>query len=313
MQDFRATAAALGDRLKANFKRQGLDVNKAASRYVAERTLSYWNTVFGPTPFVVHGGLMFPQSMRPTEGGDIVVVRRYSEMELQRGFARISALLRLEGIDIKKIKIQDIDFGVGQPVTRVNLEAGCGTIRGNTNLDLNVAVGPFALPQDVVRQELPSMLRYEPGLVAHIQPLAASAAEKWFAVLMQGESDYRVKHALDLLSLDEMDVDPALVATEMIRISRHRGIPMSVCAPSPKAIEWTSFLLRAESWIKTGAERGIEVDHWEAYEKLNAYWLKTHQALTRAVIAEVRQRDYQPTLVDRIATRQPAPALRPTP
>ncbi|AMD59387.1 hypothetical protein AWN88_14025 [Agrobacterium tumefaciens] len=314
MQDFKALATALGDRLKANFKRQKLDVNRAASRYVAERTLAHWSAVFGPSPFVVHGGLTFPQSMRPTEDGDIVVVRRFSELELQNGFDRMAALLRLEGIELRKTKIQEIDIGTGQPVTRVKLEAMCGTLRGNTHIDINVATGPHALPKGVVKTELPSMVRGEPGLVANVQPLAASAAEKWFAVLTQESTDYRVKHAFDLLSFDEMGVDPAAVAVEMIRIARHRGLSMSVCAPAPRNLERTSFLLRVESWLKTGAERGLVVDPLAAQEMLSSYWARTHQALTRAVIAEVRASKYQPTLVDRIAARQqPTPAFRPTP
>lgn len=314
MQDFKALAAALGDRLKANFRREKVDVNRSASRYVAERTLAFWESVFGPSPFLIHGGLMFPQSMRPTEDGDIIVVRRFSEIELQNGFDRIAALLRLEGIEIKKTKIQEIDIGTGKPVTRVKLEAMCGTLRGNTHIDINVAVGPHALPKGVVKTELPSMVRGEPGLVANVQPLAASAAEKWFAVLMQDPTDYRVKHACDLLSFSEMGVDPELVAIEMLRISRHRDIPMSVCAPTPKALGWVPFMLRAEGWLKLGAERGIAVEPFAAHEMLSAYWSRTHQALTRAVIAEVRHPAYQTTLLDRIAARQqPSPAFRPTP
>ncbi|NTE54388.1 nucleotidyl transferase AbiEii/AbiGii toxin family protein, partial [Agrobacterium tumefaciens] len=246
--------------------------------------------------------------------GDIIVVRRFSETELQNGFDRIAALLRLEGIEIKKTKIQEIDIGTGKPVTRVKLEAMCGTLRGNTHIDINVAVGPDALPKGVVRQELPSMVRGEPGLVANVQPLAAAAAEKWFAVLMQEPTDYRVKHAGDLLSFSEMGVDPDLVAIEMLRISRHRGIPMSVCPPAPKALGWVPFMIRAEAWLKLGAERCIVVEPFAAHEMLSAYWSRTHQALTRAVIAEVRHPGYQTTLLDRIAARQqPSPAFRPTP
>lgn len=314
MQDFKALAAALGDRLKANFRREKVDVNRAASRYVAERTLAHWQAVFGPAPFIVHGGLMFPQAMRPTEDGDIIVVRRYSEMELQNGFERIAALLRLEGSELKKVKIQQIDVGTGQPVTRVKLETMCGTLRGNTHIDIAAATGTHALPKTIAKTELPSMVRGEPGLVAHVQPLAAAAAEKWFAVLQQEPTDYRVKHAMDLLSFDEMCVSPMLVAVEMIRIARHRGLSLSVCSPAPRNLEWTSFLLRAESWLKTGAERGVAVDPLAAQDMLTSYWARTHQALTRAVIAEVRDSEYQPTLVDRIAARQqPAPAFRPTP
>lgn len=309
-----AVAVALGDRLKSNCRNRGMDVNKAAARYVAERVLAHWHAGMGRAPILAKGGIMFPQHIRPTEDADIVAVRRYTEMELRQGMQRIAAILRNEGIEIKRLKIETIDGGHGDPVIRLRLEAMCGTIRGNTHIDMTFGRGPFAFPQDVGRQELPSMIRGQPGLIAYVQSLEAAAADKWLAVLMQPETNYRVKHLADLLSFDTMEIDLARVACEIMRVCRHRGTALSVCAPSPAALDWSRLMLRADSWEKLRAERGFEMNAFEAWESISDYWSRTHQALTRAIIAEVRGPGHRPTLVERIAARrQPAPTYRPTP
>lgn len=316
-QDFKpltAVEVALGDRLKQTCRSRHMDVNKSASRYVAERVLAHWQVGFGPAPFMVKGGLLYPQHMRPTEGGDIAVVRHYSEQEIQRGIQRIAAILRKEGIELSKIGIDDIDRGHGDPITRIRLEAMCGTIRGDTCLDLSVAHGPFALPQDVVRQELPTVIRNQPGIVAYVQPLEASAAEKWLAVLQQPATDCSVKHQADLLSFAAMGVDKDRVAREIIRVCKHRDIPLSVCAPSPAALSWASMEHREQSWNKLRAERGFAMTVFQAWIEINAAWTEIHRALTRAVIADVSPGHSAP-LLDRIAARQPLspPSCRPAP
>ncbi|UTY48556.1 nucleotidyl transferase AbiEii/AbiGii toxin family protein [Sinorhizobium fredii] len=318
MQDFTpitAVAVALGDRLKQNCSNRGLDVNKSASRYVAERVLAHWHVGFGPAPFMVKGGLLYPQHMRPTEDGDIAVVRHYSEQEMQRGMQRIGAILRKEGIELGKISIDEIDRGHGDPVIRIKLEAVCGTIRGNTHLDLSIAHGPFAFPQDVARQELPSVIRNQPGIVAYVQPLEASAAEKWLALLQRSETDCRVKHQADLLSFAAMGVDNDRVAREIIRVCKHRDIPLSVCTPSPAALSWASMEHREQSWNKLRAERGFAMTASQAWIEINTAWAEIHRALTRAIIAEVRSPGFGAPLLDRIAARQPLspPSCRPAP
>ena len=315
MQDFvtfTATAAALGDRLKQNCRNQKLDVNKAASRYVAERILAHWPVGFGPAPIMVKGGLLFPQGMRPTEDADIVAVRHYTETEIRQGMQRIAAVLGNEGIEIKRLKIEEIDVGHGDPVARIKIEAMCGTIRGNTHIDMTVGRGPFAFPQNVVRQELPSMIRNQPGLTPYVQPIEAAAAEKWIAVLQQPDTDYRVKHLADLLSFDAMEIDIARVALEIMRVCRHRNIPLGVCAPSPAALSWSKMEPREQSWDKLRAERGFEMTLPQAWIDINAYWSATHQALTKAVIEDFRRPTCETTLVDRIAARrQHGTAYRP--
>ncbi|MGO7279524.1 hypothetical protein GUK36_22600 [Rhizobium leguminosarum] len=315
MQDFKTAAEALGSSLKQTCRNKGMDVAMAASRHIGDRILYHWCTGFGSSPILVKGGHMFDQEQRPTTDLDIVTVIRWTEDELQRGFARISDSLLAEGIVLEKIKLRELAVGEGDPVVRIDAQAMCGMIRGNTHVDITSASGPFAFPQDAPHRQLPSLLpKRFPGAVVHVQPLAASAAEKWFAVLTQRDDDVRAKHAMDLLSFDAMGVSPHDIAVEMIRTARHRGIPLSVCQPTPKTLDWTSFLLRADSWVKTAAERRIDdFDAWQSYEMLNDYWARTHQALTRAVINDVRRRSTtERSLIDRLAARsQAAPACPP--
>jgi hypothetical protein len=316
MQDFKLEAAALGSSLKQICRNKGMDVELAASRHVADRILYHWPAGFGGSVKMVKGGCMFDQRLRPTSDLDLVTPVRWSEDELQKGFARIAGALRAEGISIDQIKVKELAVCEGDPVVRVVVQGKCGTLRGNTHVDITSASGPFAWPQDAQRQELPSLLpkRY-PGAVVHVQPLAAAAAEKWIAVLTQRHDCFRAKHALDLLSFHEMSVDPDAVAVELLRVARHRRIPLSFCSPSPKALDWVSYLLRVDSWVRTAETRKInDFDLLQSYETLNGYWARTHQALTRAVIAQVRRDNAtKPSLVNRLAVRQrqSAPTHRP--
>ncbi|MBY5666846.1 nucleotidyl transferase AbiEii/AbiGii toxin family protein [Rhizobium leguminosarum] len=315
MQDFKI-AEALGSSLKQICRNKGMDVTMAASRHVVDRILFYWPVGFGGSPVLVTGGCMFAQDQRPTTDLDITTVMRWTEEELQKGFERISGALLTEGIQVNRIKIRQLALEEVDPVVRVDVQAMCGTIRGNTHVDIKSGSGPFAFPQDPERRQLPSLLpKRFAGAVVHAQPLAAAAAEKWLAVLTQRHDDFRAKHALDLLSFREMGVDPDAVAMELLRVARHRRIPLSFCSPKPKALEWVSYLLRAESWDRTAAQRKInDFDLLQSYEMLGGYWARTHQALTRAVIAQVRRdNSSKPALVDRLAARQrqTAPAYRP--
>ncbi|MGO7417135.1 hypothetical protein ACC685_34470 [Rhizobium ruizarguesonis] len=112
-----------------------------------------------------------------------------------------------------------------------------------------------------------------------------------------------------------MNVHPDDIAVELLRTLRHRRLPLSKCAPSPKALEWTSYLLRGDSWMRTAEQRKIEdFDLLQSYQKLGDFWARTHRSLTRAVVAEVRRvRSSETTLIDRLKARQgqSTPTYRP--
>ncbi len=277
MQDFKLAAEAIGSSLKQVCRNKGMNVEMAGSRRVDDRILFHWRTGFGGSPILLKGGCMFAQDQRPTSDLDIVTVMRWTEDELRKGFERIADALKAEGIRIDRVKIRQLAVGDGDPVVRVDVQAMCGTIRGHTHVDITVASGPRAFPHDPQRQQLPSLLpKRFPGAVVHVQPLAAAAAEKWLAVLTQRDDDFRAKHGLDLLSFDEMGVQPDDIAVELLRTLRHRRLPLSICAPSPKALEWTSYLLRGDSWVRTAEQRKIEdFDLLQSYQKLGDFWART--------------------------------------
>jgi len=315
LQDFKLSEA-LGNSLKQTCRSQGLDVELAASRHVADRVLYHWPVGFGGSAKMVKGGCMFAQHLRPTSDLDLVTPARWTEAEIQKAFERISAALLAEGILVKKFKARELALGERDPVVRVDLQAMCGTIRGNTHVDITSASGPFAFPQDPQRQALPSLLpKQYKSAVVHVQPLPAAAAEKWIAILTQRHDEFRAKHALDLLSFQEMGVDADAVAVELIRVARHRRIPLSFFSPKPMALDWVSYLLRGGSWEQTAERRKIkDFDLLQSYHMLGSYWSRTHQALTRAVITQVRRDNRtKPSLVDRLAARQrqDAPTYRP--
>lgn len=181
----------------------------------------------------------------------------------------------------------------------------CGTLRATFGLDVSTARGPHAFPSVVPLQDLPRLFENDkrgkwPVLRARVQPIEASAAEKWLAVLMQDAGDFRVKHLADLLSFDQMDLELQRVGEEIIRVARHRGIPLSVCAPSPDALEWRSMKHREDFWSKLSAERGFAMTYDQAFIDIKGYWADTHKALTQAVVRDFRRPSVGQPIIDSI-------------
>lgn len=311
MRDFSETAVALGHSFKQQCLDNVLDVQTTAPRYVAERFLSFWSAGMGPSRFMVKGGLKSPQSVRPTKDADIVTIRRFSPVEINRGFTVIANLLQAEGISVKNWKLQEIDTG-GDEVTRYKIEAMCGTIRANFDLDISVATGPNAFPKSVHFKDLPRLFKSEkwPALHAQVQPDEASLAEKWLAVLKQEPIDFQVKHMADVLSYHARGIDLDKVAEEIVRTCCHHGIRLSVCAPQPSALKWRRLSHREASWDKFRAERGLSLTYDQAWIDLNGYWSDMHSALTRNVIRDFRRSVSRPTHVESMLSVPKAEVLQ---
>ncbi|KQS84843.1 nucleotidyl transferase AbiEii/AbiGii toxin family protein [Rhizobium sp. Leaf383] len=315
MRNQSAIAVALGTSFKQQCINNHLDVQIAAPRFAAERFLAHWQAGMGKAPFMVTGGLMCPQSMRPTKDADIVTVRHYTNLEVQRGFRVIATLLEAEGTAVKSFsrEAKMIDTG-HEPVARYKVDAFVGTLRASFDIDMATAVGPDAFPTRVPLQDLPKIFENNrngrwPVLRARVQPFESSAAEKWLAVIMQPESDIRVKHLADLLCYQAMELDVTRVAEEIIRVARHRGIPLAVCAPSPATLRWPKMRHRAEEWKRLCAERGIELTYGYASMDISSYWRETHSALSRILRRGCRRRPPVPDNVDgAVAFPKPAGA-----
>ena len=247
-----APAVSLGDKLKAAARNQSVDVNTAASRHVGERFVHHLQSVL-TVPIMLTGGYLFPQHLRQTADADIKTVRRLSNREMQNAYKTLKPILALEGIELHEFSREPsiIAIAYGEPVDRYYIKATCGTIRGNTNIDISSGNTPGSFPRDVAWRDIPSIMKGGPVLRARCQPLAAAAAEKLLAVLMQPSSDGRVKHFADIANERLWDgIDCRQVATELTRICGNRGIPMSVCAERSPALAWTAVSAREAEWAK---------------------------------------------------------------
>lgn len=308
MHHFTISAAALNDKFRQSARNQGHDVAKAASRHVAERVLDAIET-FVP-PFLVKGGLLWPQAVRPTADADIVCVRRISNREMQRALKLAARDLAREGITLKSVSREprEISLEYGEPVDRWEIVADCGSIRANTHLDVGYANGLDSRPKGVTVREIPSIIKDGPAFRFHMQPLATAAAERLLAILMQPSSDLHVKYLADVTNGNLWNgLECSDVAEELARTCRYRGIPMSVLAAEPEALCWTSMSHRSAAWDKHHAAGLTPIKGLgNAWIDVNAIWTDVHTELQPMIRRDCRRLDYTPTLVDRLlAPKEP--------
>lgn len=309
MKHFKISATALNDKFKQSAHNRKLDVSTMASRHVAERVLDAIETYV--PPFLVKGGLLWPQHVRPTADADIVCIRRISNREMQRAMSMAARDLAREGITILSLSREpkEISFEYGDPVDRWEIKAKVGNIQANTHLDCGYANGFDSRPKGVTIREIPSIMKDGPSFRFPMQPLATAAAERLLAVIMQPKSDTRVKYLADITNGPLWgDLDCADVADEIARTCRYRGIPMSVLAENPEGLRWTSMSHRSEEWDKHYAAGLTPIDTLEnAWVDVNAIWKDVHAALRAKVAADCRRSDYRPTLVETLYSRSEGP------
>lgn len=279
--NFEQISRAAGDQLKQTCRSLALDVTAGAQRSVAERLVHYFSSGFGNSPSMLVGGLLIPQTLRPTTDADLRVVRRYSESEIHNAMVIIGGLLRAEGIDIRKVKVRQLDVGTGAPVTRIAVEAFYGGIRGNTQMDLATAVGPEAFPHtdDVVWTTFPSIMKTGPGYRARAQPMETAVAEKWLAVLTKEPSDLRMKHEADLVLFGAQGYDIHRIASELRRVARNRGMDEAAVERLPRSLSWPEMSRREQSWTAEAAKRRLSMSVDLAFQELNALTQELRAAL----------------------------------
>lgn len=271
MKHYSAAAISLGESFKQRTRNKGLDTNKAASRHVAERIVHYLTTVV-TVPFEAKGGFLFGQDVRPTEDADLVFVRRLTNREVQIALNVIAPKLAAEGITIHAVSREPkvIELEYGDPVDRYEITADCGTIRGNTHLDLGSANGPNAFSKFGEWRELPSLAKNVAPLRVRCQPLAAAAAEKLLAVLTQSETDYRIKHIADVLHEPLWEgVDCRAVARELLRTCRHRGIDIDAL---PETIGFPAIKRFEGAWQKHQSAGKTDKSVAEVYVSVEYLW-----------------------------------------
>jgi hypothetical protein len=301
---FEITSEALGHRIKSVCKSKGMDATKAAARHVSDRLMHHWHIDMPPLPMMVTGGLTAPQYLRPTADADVRLMRRCSQLEVHRGLAAMSPMLAAEGITLHSVSDERI-FAIGADdyCSRYRVEATCGGLRANTSLDLSVGHGKFGFPADGMPPltAMPSFLPRTPPSIFRPQPYEMSAADKWHAVLAQPPGDLRVKHTMDLLCYDNMDLEQERLVAELVRGCHRRGINPASLPVCPASLSFSSWAEREESWVKLAAERTLPTAHGDAWVDLNGLWRETHARLQAHIIRDFRRR-WTPTTTRSIET-----------
>ncbi|OLP54842.1 hypothetical protein BJF92_13615 [Rhizobium rhizosphaerae] len=272
-------AESLDIRLKNAVKAYDLNINDLAGRTLSEGFLRYWHVGMGEAPIQLKGGELFAQDVRATSDADITTVHRYLPHEFLKGSAIIAGFLRREGIELEVLSEPKlIDVGHGDPVTRWKLRGLVGGVKATSQIELTYGRGPDAFSAVNVFREIPSLISKVPSLLINCQPLEAAAAEKLLAVINQPDTDMRVKHVADML--DERlweGVDCGLIARELQRVCRHRGIdPTSL--PDTLAVE-TYERLR-ENWTKRFRPGMPTVGFDQAISNVDYLWSEVQDCMT---------------------------------
>lgn len=280
---YRTTDDALRHRIKAACQAKGMDTQKAASRYTAERIVDHFGDAMGAAPTLLVGGLQYPQDIRPTTDADLRSVVRYSDDELLRGCMGLKDLLRPEGVDLHDVRIRELHVGLNEPVKRLHVQATVGGMRGNTQIDISSGYwGKDAWSEDWTADvEHESFFKGGPTYRANVQSVEASLAEKWLAVFTQPDNDLRAKHRLDIVFLTyqpDMTIDPVKVAAELARIQRHRGIAWEDVKSRPlHALRLDPMIDRVEDWSRLCKERGLDLNILQGYVAINPAWAKINR------------------------------------
>lgn len=279
MTNISGAAESLSIHFKRAVNGNGLNMDAAAGRTLVQGVLRYWSYGMGPTPIVLKGGGLFEQTVRETMDADISTFRTYSPAEFHKGMSIIAALLDREGISVEHVSEAPklIDTGYGDPVVRYVVRGKVGGVRANSQIDMSLAQGPHALSRDTALRDIPSLVGKLPSLRIHCQPLHAAAAEKLLAVVMQPDTDFRIKHQADLLNGDLWDgADCTKFAGEVMRTCRHRGIdieslPMSIGFPAIRRLEG--------AWDKHRQAGKTSISIAEAYVSLEYMWQTVREDL----------------------------------
>lgn len=272
-------AASLDIRLKNAVKAYGLNINDLAGRTLTEGFLRYWHVGMGQAPIQLKGGELFAQNVRATSDADITTVRRYLPHEFLKGSAIIADLLIREGIELEVLpEPKLIDVGHGDPVTRWKLRGFVGGVRAISQIDMTYGRGPDAFSKVNDFREIPSLIAKVRPLRINCQPLPAAAAEKLLAVIDQPDTDMRVKHLADVL--DERlweGVDCGMIAREVRRVCRHRGIDPTAL---PDTLDVGTYERLRENWTKHYRPGMPPVDFDQAVENANYLWSEVQECMT---------------------------------
>lgn len=241
-------AESLDTRLLAAAGAHGLDLDKLAGRTLVEGVLRYWPRGMGPDPVLLTGELLFDQTLRETQDAGVMVFRRFRPDEVLWGMEIIAPFLLREGIrlDLAPLATGAVDGGYGDPVDRWAIRGMVGNVSATGTIDMTTGFGPDAISEAIEVSEIPSLVSGLPPLDIACQPLEALAAEKLLAVVLQADTDFRIKDLADLIDTRLWHgVDCRDVARELSRLCRHHRIDLEEL---PKTLEWPTIQRVESSW-----------------------------------------------------------------
>jgi hypothetical protein len=291
---YKTTDEALRSRIKSETRGSLMSTPKMTKRYVVERVTDHFADAFGPLPFRLVGGLLNPQWSRETTDADIKCIRRFTELELASGLARMKEILRPEGIDVVHIHpTHMIEIpGIREPVRRIKLDTITGGMVANTNVDIRCDWGPHAWSKHYQEKTFEPLFQNGPTYTATVECKEAEIAAKWIALFTQCETDLRTKHHFDLIYMCATGgFKHERVAQEMHRLQKHLGIPSSTMVRKMQGpLEFKAFKARAQTWEKLLAERHESLCVEEGYMHLNVQWRSLQEHWLTIYRAECMER-----------------------
>lgn len=248
---------ALGERLACAARTRRLNLGKLAARYVAERFVDHWHDAMGSAPILLVGGLQFRQELRTTTDADLRSVVRYGDDELLNGCRRFREILRPEGVDLIDVRLGQLFVDLSEPIKQLQVSALVGGMPANTNV--NVASGfwgrdAWSLSWNANVKHAPPF-RGGPTYTASVQGIVPNLAERWVMMARNIPGSTSMKVQADLLFLHARGVDMNSVASEILRVLRHRRISVQEFTVGvQRGLTSTAILKRSAEWEQVRTE-----------------------------------------------------------
>lgn len=159
----------IGDRISRAIsdtcKNNNLNTQVAQQRYTVEQILTGIQRTLS-VPFAVGGGLIHHQLKRETGDADIRFVRQISPQEFYNSFRDMKDFLAERGIRIRNVSnAKPLEMHAGTKGIRIPFEAGLGSTRVNSHLDIGFRGSRYSFPEaKVMKRELPVFFRQQDQL-----------------------------------------------------------------------------------------------------------------------------------------------------
>lgn len=249
-------SASILARLLALAKQRGDDYNLLLNRFGMERLLARVSTSPHADRFLLKGALLFAlwydTPHRPTRDADLLGFGPDDEANLIATFRDIAAMDLGDGIvfDSDSVKAAAIREDNTYGGTRITLVARIGSARCALQIDVGFGDAVTPGPQTVA---YPTLLGDFPAPTLRVYPVYTVIAEKYQAMVMQGQANSRMKDFFDLAviarrtELDGATLAAAIAATFARRQTalpheRPLALTTQFSEDTTKLRQWQAFL-----------------------------------------------------------------------